>query len=90
MELDLDAAVTAYDRDGYWVAPLLFSADEVERLRRATARVVDGIYEGERAPTLCLPFEPGDHDLRKIDNAWWADPDLAISRLWRPVGAAAR
>ena len=44
MDLDLDEAVTAYGADGYWVAPVLFSAEEVERLLAATDRVVNGIF----------------------------------------------
>src|SRR5262245_55387376 len=75
--MDLGAARAAYDADGQWTSPVLFSPDEVERFLEATDRVVGGDYRGSRAPTLCLPFTPTGHDLRKIDNAWWADPDLA-------------
>jgi ectoine hydroxylase-related dioxygenase (phytanoyl-CoA dioxygenase family) len=67
----------AYDEDGFWLAPALFDGDEVERFRAATARVVAGDYTGARAPTLSLPPNPTARDLVKIDNAWWADPDLA-------------
>jgi ectoine hydroxylase-related dioxygenase (phytanoyl-CoA dioxygenase family) len=74
---DLAEARAAYERDGYWLSPVLFDEGEVARYRAATQRVVDGSYNLERAPALCLPFEPTDHDLRKIDNAWWADSDLA-------------
>jgi ectoine hydroxylase-related dioxygenase (phytanoyl-CoA dioxygenase family) len=77
VDVDLEAARETYGRDGYWVSPVLFSADEVEALRAATARVVAGEHRGARPPTLSLPFEPTERDLRKIDNAWWADPDLA-------------
>jgi ectoine hydroxylase-related dioxygenase (phytanoyl-CoA dioxygenase family) len=71
------AARPAYEANGYWLAPRLFDAEEVERFRAATARVVAGDYRGTRPPTLSLPPDPSAHDLRKIDNAWWADPDLA-------------
>jgi ectoine hydroxylase-related dioxygenase (phytanoyl-CoA dioxygenase family) len=74
---DADEARATYSEEGYWVSPVLFAADEVARFVEATQRVVDGVYTGERAPTLSLPFEPAESDLRKIDNAWWADPDLA-------------
>jgi ectoine hydroxylase-related dioxygenase (phytanoyl-CoA dioxygenase family) len=67
----------SYATDGYCLTPVLFDADEVARFNAATQRVVDGVYTGDRAPTLCMPFQPKDSDLRKIDNAWWADPDLA-------------
>ncbi|HUR76993.1 MAG TPA: phytanoyl-CoA dioxygenase family protein [Acidimicrobiales bacterium] len=66
-----------YADDGYWISPVLFDADEVARFRDATQRVVDGDYTGARPPMLCMPFDPKPSDLRKIDNAWWADPDLA-------------
>src|SRR5688572_28088305 len=55
----------------------MFGAADIERFTAAAARVVDGEYRGDRAPTLVLPPHPTEHDLRKIDNAWWADPDLA-------------
>lgn len=77
MTTDLDDARTSYKANGYWLSPVLFDGDEVECFRAATARVIAGDYRGDRAPTLCLPFEPSEHGLRKIDNAWWADPDLA-------------
>ncbi len=77
MPLDLDDARSRYAREGYWVAPVLFDAQEVARFRDAGQRVVDGNYGGERPPTLSLPFDPTPHQLRKIDNAWWADTDLA-------------
>ena len=77
MATDLDGARASYKEHGYWLSPVLFDAGEVERFRAATARVIAGDYRGSRPPTLCLPFEPSEHDLRKIDNAWWADPDLA-------------
>jgi ectoine hydroxylase-related dioxygenase (phytanoyl-CoA dioxygenase family) len=75
--VDLAAARREYAEDGFWLAPRLFDRDEIERFRAATARVVAGDYLGNRPPTLCLPLRPSEHDLRKIDNAWWADPDLA-------------
>ena len=89
MTIDLAEAREAYDADGQWTSPVLFSADEVERFVNATERVVAGDYRGDRAPTLCLPFQPGDHDLRKIDNAWWADRDLASLATDPRLGAIA-
>jgi ectoine hydroxylase-related dioxygenase (phytanoyl-CoA dioxygenase family) len=77
VDLDLAGARAAYAEDGYWIAPVLFEADEVARFREAAQRVAAGTYGRGRAPTLSLPFEPTDRDLRKIDNAWWADLDLA-------------
>lgn len=73
----LATAQETYRDEGFWVSPPLFDTAEVEQFRAATARVIDGDYTGERAPTLCMPMNPSPHDLRKIDNAWWADPVLA-------------
>lgn len=70
-------ARAAYDEDGHWTSPVLFDADEVARFLAATERVLAGEHRGGRAPVLSLPFDPGPGDLRKIDDAWWADPDLA-------------
>jgi ectoine hydroxylase-related dioxygenase (phytanoyl-CoA dioxygenase family) len=77
VDLDLAAARAAYAEDGYWIAPVLFDADEVARFRAAAQRVAEGTFDRGRSPTLSLPFEPTPRDLRKIDNAWWADSDLA-------------
>jgi ectoine hydroxylase-related dioxygenase (phytanoyl-CoA dioxygenase family) len=72
-----DADVRFFAEEGYWIAPVLFSADEVERFRAALARVRAGEYLTGRRPTLDLPIPPDESALRKIDNAWWSDPDLA-------------
>lgn len=71
------ADLQAFQRDGYWIAPQIFSADEVERFRAALARVEAGEYGTGKRPTLDLPIPPDPTALRKIDNAWWADADLA-------------
>jgi ectoine hydroxylase-related dioxygenase (phytanoyl-CoA dioxygenase family) len=69
--------VGAFQRDGYLIAPKIFDDDEVERFRAALARVEAGEYRTGKRPTLDLPIPPDPTALRKIDNAWWADPDLA-------------
>ena len=77
MGIDLDEARTTYREQGWWRSPVLFDADEVARFCSATGRVITGEYLGDRPPTLALPPNPTERDLRKIDNSWWADPDLA-------------
>jgi ectoine hydroxylase-related dioxygenase (phytanoyl-CoA dioxygenase family) len=81
--------VRSYEHDGYWVSPVLFDADEVAQFLEATQRVVEGVYDTGRGPTLILPFEPGEADLRKIDNAWWADSCLASLATDPRLGEAA-
>ena len=75
--IDLGASRRSYEAEGQWTSPVLFTPAEITRFLDATERVVAGRHRSGRAPVLCLPFEPGPHELRKIDNAWWADPDLA-------------
>ena len=75
--VDLGAVRTSYQAEGQWTSPVLFTPAEITRFLDATERVVAGDHRSGRAPTLRLPIEPGPRDLRKIDNAWWADPDLA-------------
>ena len=87
--IDLAAARAAYERDGYWVSPVLFDGSEIARLREATARVIAGDYRGPRQPVLSLPFDPKPTDLRKIDDAWWADPELAALSTDPRLGAIA-
>ena len=77
MTVDLDEARACYDAQGQRTSPLLFTPSEISGYLDATEQVVAGRHRSGRAPTLCLPFEPGLHGLRKIDNAWWAEPDLA-------------
>ena len=89
--VDLGVARTTYEAEGQWTSPVLFTSAEITRFLDATERVVAGRHRSGRAPMLCLPFEPGPRDLRKIDNAWWADPDLAAlatdARLGEIAGA---
>lgn len=66
-----------FSEHGYWIAPALFSLAEVDRFRAAMDRVRAGEYLTGKGPALDLPIPPDDTALRKIDNAWWADPDLA-------------
>jgi len=75
--VDLGASRRSYEAEGQWTSPVLFTPAEITRFLDATERVVAGRHRSGREPVLCLPFEPGPHELRKIDNAWWADPDLA-------------
>jgi len=77
MAIDLGAARTSYQAEGQWTSPVLFTPAEITRFLDATEQVVAGRNRSGRAPMLCLPLDPGPRDLRKIDNAWWADPDLA-------------
>jgi ectoine hydroxylase-related dioxygenase (phytanoyl-CoA dioxygenase family) len=83
------AAREIYAEQGYWVSPVLFDADEVTRFLSATERVVAGDHRGGRPPVLALPFDPGPNDLRKIDDAWWADPDLAALACDQRLGRIA-
>jgi ectoine hydroxylase-related dioxygenase (phytanoyl-CoA dioxygenase family) len=74
---------------GYWVAPVLFTSAEVDRFREAMDRVRAGEHRTGRAPALDLPIPADDTALRKIDNAWWADPDLAALATDARLGAVA-
>ena len=75
--------------EGYWIAPVLFDAGEVERFRAGMDRVRAGTYLTGRRPTLDLPMPPDEAALRKIDNAWWSDPDLADLATDARLGAIA-
>jgi ectoine hydroxylase-related dioxygenase (phytanoyl-CoA dioxygenase family) len=74
---------------GYWIAPVLFTTDEVDRFRAAMDRVRAGEHRTGRRPTLDLPMPPDERALRKIDNAWWSDPDLADLATDARLGAIA-
>jgi len=89
MDIDLENARATYAERGWWVSPALFDAEEIARFLAATERVAHGTYGGSRKPTLVLPPQPTDTDLRKIDNAWWADADLASLATDTRLGAIA-
>ena len=78
-----------FSDDGYWIAPVVFASEEVDRFRAAMDRVRAGAYLTGRRPTLDLPIPPDETALRKIDNAWWADPDLASLATDARLGAIA-
>jgi ectoine hydroxylase-related dioxygenase (phytanoyl-CoA dioxygenase family) len=67
----------SFSEHGYWIAPVMFTSAEVARFRDAMDRVRAGEYRTGRPPALDLPIPADEAALRKIDNAWWADPDLA-------------
>ena len=89
MAVVTEADVEAFERDGYWITPKLFDDDEIERFRAGLARVEAGDYQTGRKPTLDMPFFPDPKALRKIDNAWWADNDLASLATDRRLGEIA-
>lgn len=78
-----------FAEQGYWIAPVIFDASEVERFRDAMDRVRAGTHLSGRRPTLDLPMPPDESALRKIDNAWWSDPDLADLATDPRIGAIA-
>jgi ectoine hydroxylase-related dioxygenase (phytanoyl-CoA dioxygenase family) len=79
----------SFSEHGYWIAPVMFTTEEVERFRAAMNRVRAGEFRTGRPPTLDLPIPPDETALRKIDNAWWADPDLAGLATDARLGAVA-
>jgi ectoine hydroxylase-related dioxygenase (phytanoyl-CoA dioxygenase family) len=87
MVFPTDSDCRKFTDQGYWIAPVMFSSEEVERFRAAMARVRAGEYRTGRPPTLDLPIPPDETALRKIDNAWWADPDLAALATDPRLGA---
>jgi ectoine hydroxylase-related dioxygenase (phytanoyl-CoA dioxygenase family) len=91
MTLPSDDDCRYFSEHGYWIAPTIFTSEEVDRFRAAMDRVRAGDYRTGRAPALDLPIPPDETALRKIDNAWWADPDLAsLATDVRLGGVAAR
>ena len=81
--------VDFFSEHGYWIAPVIFSTAEVDRFRAAMDRVRAGEYRSGRRPALDLPIPADETALRKIDNAWWADPDLARLATDPRLGAIA-
>ncbi|NWG15249.1 MAG: phytanoyl-CoA dioxygenase family protein [Chloroflexi bacterium] len=72
--------VDFYQEHGYWIAPKLFSDEEVRLFREHHARVVAGDYETGQPPfDRNLPPGGPVNRLVKIDNSHWSDS--AISRL---------
>ena len=78
-----------FSEHGYWIAPVMFTRDEVDRFRAGMDRVRAGEFRTGRAPAFDLPIPADETALRKIDNAWWADPDLADLATDVRLGAVA-
>src|SRR5687768_2276972 len=87
--LPTDDDCRSFAVEGYWIAPVVFSGEEFARFRAAMDRVRAGEHRTGRRPTLDLPIPPDETALRKIDNAWWADPDLADLATDPRIGAIA-
>jgi ectoine hydroxylase-related dioxygenase (phytanoyl-CoA dioxygenase family) len=88
-DLDLVAAKAAYDEHGWWASPVVLSPERLAALVAASERVAHGTYATGRKPILALPLDPGPADLRKIDQSWWSDPDLAALATDPLLGAIA-
>ncbi|MFC5404074.1 phytanoyl-CoA dioxygenase family protein [Cohnella soli] len=82
--------VSFFEEKGYWVSPVIFSNEELERIKEHQDMVYRGQYELGREP-VCNWLEGQDNPaaLRKTDNSHWADGTLRQLALDPTVGAIA-
>ena len=83
--------VAFYAKNGYWTSPKIFSDAELAELREHQDRVYSGVHETGRQPhgggwkfNSKRPLE-----IRKTDNAHWADMTIRKAVLNATVGAIA-
>lgn len=82
--------VAFYEENGYWVAPKLFSDEELAAFREHHARVVHGNYNTLFTPPGRIGWEPEPiTSLVKIDYAYMADSTLAKLVLSERIGRIA-
>ena len=82
--------VRFFEDNGYWVSPVIFSADELAGIVDHQDRMYKGIYETGREP-VCNWLEAQDNPraLRKTDNSHWSDLTLRKVATDPTIGAIA-
>ena len=68
-----DQALAEYDEQGFWISPRLFDDNEVDEIRTAVMRLIQG--ERDTDATHCKsplpPFNPGSRNLIQLQYGWW-------------------
>jgi ectoine hydroxylase-related dioxygenase (phytanoyl-CoA dioxygenase family) len=79
-----------FKENGYWVSPVIFSADELAKIIESQDRMYKGQYETGREP-VCNWLEAQDNPraLRKTDNSHWSDNTLRRVATDPTIGAIA-
>ena len=82
--------VSFFEENGYWVSPVIFSGEELERIKEHQDVIYKGQYELGRKP-VCNWIEGKDSpsSLRKTDNSHWADATLRRLATDPTIGAIA-
>jgi hypothetical protein len=65
-----------FNRDGYWISPVILDDATIEKLRTAHGRIWSKNYDGDGHPMhpFKLPADP--LAIRKLDNGWWINDDV--------------
>lgn len=82
--------VDFFDRNGYWVSPVIFSEEELAAIKEHQDRIYRAEFETGRAP-VCNWLEGADNPraLRKTDNSHWCDSVLRGVATNPTIGAIA-
>lgn len=84
------ADVDFFDKNGYWVSPAIFSAEQLEAIKEHQDRIYREDFETGIAP-ICNWSEGVDNprSLRKTDNSHWSDSVLRGVATDPTIGAIA-
>ncbi len=82
--------VEFWNENGYWIAPVLFDEETVERLRNAMYRVWAAEFETGREPWGGpWRLDENPHAIRKMDQSHWANDTIRELVTSEAVGAIA-
>lgn len=82
--------VAFFDENGYWMSPVIFSAEELAQIKEHQDKMYKGEYETGREP-VCnwLEGQNNPKALRKTDNSHWSDRTLRQVATDPTIGAIA-
>jgi ectoine hydroxylase-related dioxygenase (phytanoyl-CoA dioxygenase family) len=66
----------AFERDGYWISPVVIEPARVAALRRAQERIWSCDYDGNGFPMDYKPTVGDPEALRMLDNGWWINDEI--------------
>lgn len=66
-----------FQANGYWISPKLIDDERIAKLRKAVYRLMESEYDGDARPMNALPVIHDANKLRKFNNGWWFNQEIA-------------
>ncbi|MCD9021070.1 phytanoyl-CoA dioxygenase family protein [Cohnella silvisoli] len=71
-----DEDILFYEENGYWISDRIFDDEQIDKLRKAHDRIWAREYDGDGFPLSEWHSNGNPNQLRKMDNAWWANDEI--------------